>query len=69
MVYYYFMVFMNAKHYKTAIFDVQSSFYSLKILNDSHTLTNLFYARFNGLKLVCKSYVALEFVVKNGFEY
>ena len=52
-----FKVFMNAKHYKTAIFDVQLPFHALKRLNDSHTLTNLFYACFNGLKLVCKSYV------------
>ena len=47
----------RTKNVKTAIFDVQSSFYSLKILNDSLSLTNLFYACFNGLKLVCKSYV------------
>ena len=45
------------QHIKTAIFDVQFLFHALKRLNDSHTLTNLFYACFNGLKLVCKSYV------------
>ena len=54
---------------KTAIFDVQLPFYALKRLNDSLSLTNLFYACFNGLKLVCKSYVALEFIVESGFEY
>ena len=47
----------RTKKIKTSIFAVQSSFYSLKRLNDSHRLTNLFYVRFNGLKLVCKSYV------------
>ena len=59
----------RTKKIKTSIFAVQSSFYSLKRLNDSHRLTNLFYVCFNGLKLVCKSYVALEFVVKSEFEY
>jgi len=59
----------RTKKIKTAIFDVQFSSHALKRLNDSHTLTNLFNARFNGLKLVCKSYVALEFVIESGFEY
>ena len=47
----------RTKKVKTAIFDVQLPSHALKRLNDSHTLTNLFYACFNGLKLVCKSYV------------
>ena len=47
----------RTKKVKTAIFDVQLPFHALKRLNDSHTLTNLFYACLNGLKLVCKSYV------------
>ena len=50
----------RTKKVKTAIFDVQLPFHALKRLNDSHTLTNLFYACFNGLKLVCKSYVAFK---------
>jgi len=47
----------ETKKIKTAIFDVQLPFHALKRLNDSLSLTNLFYACFNELKLVYKSYV------------
>jgi len=47
----------RTKKVKTAIFDVQLPSHALKRLNDSLPLTNLFYVCFNGLKLVCKSYV------------
>ncbi len=63
LMFIFVLIQKRTKKIKTSIFDVQLPFHALKRLNDS-LLANLFCVCFNELKLVCKSYVALEFYVK-----